>query len=187
MKKSYKIAITGAGIAISGAAVFILLRKITGNKIVRIAKTFVGQRETGNNQGFVSANFEKLMRTLGKWYSGAEWCASFARLVWMLALSGKKRIIADKLMNPSTQQTYDNFSRDTSGLFRVSQKPKTGSVVIWRSRSRPHKGHAGIYIGKMAGKHFFIEGNAKDAVRLMNYVDYKNISNDLYLRGFINW
>ncbi|MCF6240947.1 MAG: hypothetical protein L3J74_06325 [Bacteroidales bacterium] len=67
----------------------------------------------------------------------------------------------------------------------MSNKPKVGSIVIWRRRSNLAKGHAGIYAGHIAGKHYFIEGNVSNSVKLKHYTDYNNISKDLYLRGFI--
>ena len=128
-----------------------------------------------------------MMGTLGKWQPGFEWCSSFARMIWLMVLKGKQKYIAEKLLSPSTQLTYAGFEKDTSNLFSVSQTPKPGSIVIWRSRKNPAKGHAGIYIAKVSGQHYFIEGNRNNQVSLTKYPNYNKISNDLHLRGFINW
>ncbi len=187
MQKKTKIAIAGTSALALGAGVFLWIHTSVGRKIIRIAKGFIGQHETGTNTGFVNPVFEQMMKQLGGWYSGAEWCMAFARMVWLIALRGKKRLIASRLLNPSTQQSFVNVQRDNSGLLHISSKPKPGSIIIWRSRNQPSKGHAGIYIGKIAGKYFFIEGNKNDAVRLTQYIDYNVISNDLRFRGFINF
>lgn len=187
MLKKTRIAIGGTALLLAGTAAFVWYGRTKGARIVRMAKGFIGQKETGTNTGFANPVFQSMMYTLGAWRPGYEWCASFARMVWLVALKGKQRTVAEKLLDPSTQRTYSAFEKDRSGLFSVGQKPKPGSIVIWRSRSKPHKGHAGIYAGKIGGKHYFVEGNSKNAVRLNRYADYKNYSKDLYLRGFINW
>ncbi len=187
MNDKIKIALTGTALFVSGVTALIWIKAMTGSKIISIAKTFVGQKEIAPNRGFVSAHFENLMRKFGQWWSGAEWCAAFVRMVWLLALNGKQREVAKKLLSASSQQTYVNFANDTSGLFEVSQQPKIGSIAIWQRTTNPAKGHAGIYLGKVNGKHQFIEGNRNNMVALMYYDDYTRISNILVLRGFIHW
>jgi hypothetical protein len=186
MLQKQKIAIAGTSTLILSAGIWFWVRTSTGRRIIRIAKGFVGQKEIPDNAGFYNPVFQSMMSMLGAWVPGAEWCASFVRMVWLSVLKGKRKTIAKKLLSPSTQTTFTNFQKDTSGLFTVSSKPKTGSVVIWRARSNPAKGHAGIYVGKIAGKHYFVEGNKGNAVRLTSYTDYSNPTSNLYFRGFIN-
>jgi hypothetical protein len=51
------------------------------NAIVRIARGYIGQREIGTNEKFVSTDFEDKMKTVG-WSRGNAWCNFFADLVW---------------------------------------------------------------------------------------------------------
>ena len=51
------------------------------NTIVRIAKGYIGQREIGTNEKFVSTDFENKMKSVG-WSRGNAWCNFFADLVW---------------------------------------------------------------------------------------------------------
>lgn len=51
------------------------------NAIVRIARKYIGQREIGANEKFVSSDFETKMKSVG-WSKGNAWCNFFADLVW---------------------------------------------------------------------------------------------------------
>lgn len=50
------------------------------NKIVEVAKSYVGQEEISGNMGFKDFDFNKQMKAVG-FYLGAPWCAFFAKLV----------------------------------------------------------------------------------------------------------
>jgi hypothetical protein len=157
-------------------------------KIIRKAKSYIGEREIEPNQGFVSGAFQKIMYDLGQWRPGSEWCASFTRLIWLLSLSGKKKEIAARLLSPSSQLTFANFAVDKSGLFEVSNKPRPGAIIIWQSLTSPAKGHAGIFISMLGANYLTIEGNQKQKVTICSYTPAKmlNPSNAMKLRGFIN-
>ena len=186
MTKTNKILIaSSAGLVSLGAAALFLLRNRIGKRIVKTAKSFLGQKEIHPNKSFLNQAFQNLMYNLGNWRPGWEWCASFARMVWMLSLKDQQKSIASKLLSPSSQQTFIGFAKDNSGLFYVGQQPNPGSIVIWQSTKEPHKGHAGIYVGKIAGQHVFVEGNRNNQVTLTRYGNYHQISKILKLRGFI--
>jgi len=182
-----KIALIGTAVFMSGVTAFAWIKKPLGDKIISTAKKYIGQREIGKDAGFANPEFEKIMSRLGLWRSGNPWCASFARAVWLMALPEKYRSVAKMYLSPSTQATYANFANDRTGLFYVSQKPKTGSIVIWKSQKAPAYGHAGLYMGYQNGKHYFIEGNSSGQVKINAYADYTYKSSDLKLRGFIHW
>jgi len=180
--------IAGSAIATIGTA-FLLYKQF--NFVARIisqARKFVGERELEPNKGFVNQTFQKLMVNLGNWKPGYEWCACFVRMVWMLVLTGNKKVLANKLLSPSSQLTYENFEKDKSGLFSVSQTPKPGSITIWKSYSQPGKGHAGLFIQKLGGRYIFIEGNKGQKVSLTSYSENQmiNYSSTMKLRGFIH-
>lgn len=185
MDKKVKIALITTAIAGTGTLVYLMLKNRIGKRIIKVARSFIGNKEVHPNKSFLNAHFQQLMSKYGQWRTGWEWCSSFARMVWMLALKGQHRAIADKLLSPSTQLTYSRFEKDRSGLFLTGQRPKMGSIVIWQSTKEPHKGHAGIYVGKIGGKHVFIEGNRNNQVQFTQYVNYNQISKILKLRGFI--
>ncbi len=186
MNKTSKIAIFSTSIVAAGIGVFVYMKKRVQLRILRNAKSFLGQKEVHPNQAFLDPNFQNLMYTIGNWRPGFEWCACFARLIWLLSLDEKRKVIANKLLSPSTQQTFANFMNDNSGLFEVSAFPKPGSIVIWQSSKEPAKGHAGIYVGQIPGFHIFIEGNKNNQVSITKYSNYHQISKILKLRGFIN-
>jgi hypothetical protein len=164
------------------------------NRIVRYAKKFIGEQEIKDNMGFVREEFEKMMKLYGDYDTGNQWCMSFVKAIWLQKFGVKYRSLLDKIMTPSTQQTYDNFVKDTSGKFEVSDKPSKGAIVIWRQYydgEPSYKGHAGI-VQKFNDETFeTIEGNTA-AIAGIDQVaerthDYKwNVLNGLRLRGFIN-
>lgn len=51
---------------------------------VAVSQTFEGIKEVGNNQGFSSKSFEKMMKSVG-WYSGAAWCAFSLKLIYKIS------------------------------------------------------------------------------------------------------
>jgi len=160
------------------------------NKIVNKAAGFLGEEETKSNQGFKNPDFEKKMREIG-WRPESEWCAFFARMVFLNVLTGKRREIADKLISGSTQTTYRNFENDTSGLFKVSQTPTKGSIIIWQSTSNSAKGHAGIVTGTFAGGFETIEGNTyaetyNEGKVVRKKYEFSKPSKTLKIRGFIS-
>lgn len=171
-------------------AIYFLMKKLIGvrAKIVKTAKKYIGEKEIEPNMGFINPVFQKVMYDLGNWRPGFEWCASFARMIWLSALDSKKSKVAEKLLSPSSQMTYDAFSKDNSGFFEISSVPKPGAIAIWRSVKEPGKGHAGIFIGKASDKFLFIEGNKGQKVSLTSYTLEKmlNYSSSMKLRGFIN-
>jgi hypothetical protein len=181
--------ISGVGIAGVLASWLTYRQFSTIGRIIRVAKKYIGQMEIQPNMGFVNKSFEKIMTTLGQWKPGFEWCACFARMVWLSVLNGRKHEIANRLLSPSSQLTFANFAADKSGFFEVSNKPKPGAIVIWQSVNEPGKGHAGIFISMFAGQYITVEGNTpKQNVGLRKYTPERMLrpSNVLKLRGFIN-
>jgi len=159
------------------------------NKVVSIAQKFLGKEETHANKGFKDKNFEKDMKQAG-WFVGGEWCAFFAKMIMLKSLKGDKRKLAQKLMSGSSQMTFNNFKKSASQY--ISDKPKTGAIVVWQSQSNKNKGHVGIVKKVFTGGFETIEGNVNEngspgivTQRRYNTVKSYN-SNNLRLRGFIN-
>jgi hypothetical protein len=116
------------------------------DNIVSVAKSYIGQEEIRENQGFKDANFEKKMDSVG-WYKSAPWCAFLAKLIWQEAfvtLDVKGEALVKKYGSGSALTSYHNYAE--SPEFHVSQTPTIGSLVIWKEGNGP-AGHAGIVVG----------------------------------------
>lgn len=106
------------------------------NKIVQIAESYIGQEEKINNSGFKNGWFERLMRSVG-FYTGAPWCAFFAKLVW------KEAGIDNRLISGSARQTMLNATK--SGNWHTHAVE--GAIAIWImfENGKPKRnGHMGI-------------------------------------------
>lgn len=145
--------------AISLLAVFYFSQ----NRPLAKAKKHVGQLEatTGSYEvGFQSKKFENKMYKYG-FREGYDWCAIFAKSVVMDSISARKKAIINQLMNPSSQQTYNNLLRASTqyNFIKISEKPIKGAIVIWQKVTAPAFGHVGI-VAKVKGSNFStIEGN----------------------------
>lgn len=104
------------------------------NAIVRIAKGYIGQREIGTNEKFVSTDFENKMKSVG-WSRGNAWCNFFADLVWKEAYQevGSK--------NPKINEFYLNLFNS----FTPGRMPLAGSCET-TFRNMKAKGYAEEYI-----------------------------------------
>jgi hypothetical protein len=102
----------------------------------------------------------------------------------------------DELMTPSTQTTWQNFENDTSGKFKLSDKPSKGAIVIWQlyTNGVPEwKGHAGIVQNYDDNNFYTIEGNTnsqggREGIEVAQKTrDYNfDVNNGLRLKGFIS-
>lgn len=159
-------------------------------RVRRYAKKFIGEKEIAGNSGFVNTDFQAKMKTVG-WTPGAEWCSYFAKAIWIDKHSALKDKL-NKLMSGSSQQTWDNFVKDTSGKFIIDrEKAKSGDLVIWQKYSggqptSDYRGHAGIVTRADSQKFDTVEGNTTNMVSEKEH-DYSefDINNGLRLKGFI--
>jgi len=158
------------------------------NRVLRRAKKYLGEEEKPNNSGFKNPKFEAKKRSVG-WRPGDQWCNYFVRLVFLESLKNTKYYKLLKgnnldytkdysgLISSNVFVTFNNFKKDKSGLFEISDKPKRGSLVVWQSKSNPSAGHIGI-VERANNKYFkYIDGNANNVV--VNLKDQrKNIRRD---------
>lgn len=115
------------------------------DKIVSVAKSYVGNEEIQPNLGFKDSNFETKMKNVG-WYKGAPWCAFLASLIWRESFSQLDTVgfpLVKKYADGSALDTYHNFAN--SKEFHVSKTPLVGAIVIWKEGNGP-AGHAGIVV-----------------------------------------
>lgn len=167
----------------------VIYRSSAKRRVLRKARSFVGQEETGSNKGFKNARFSALMQKAG-WFKGAQWCAFFTRMVWLNALPNRYKTVAEKLLSGSSQQTYLNFKNDKSGLFQVSDRPKKGSIVVWQATRDATRGHVGIVTDVSRNTFKTIEGNSNvgghpGIVSRLEH-SFTKSPDGLKLRGFIN-
>jgi hypothetical protein len=166
------------------------------NRVVRYARKFIGEDEISGNMGFANEQFEELMRKYGDFDKGQAWCMSFAKMVWLKKFGLKYRDDLDRLITPSTQQTWANFKNEGSGKYLVGEKPSKGAIVIWQryvNGSGTYSGHAGI-VQDFDNKQFeTVEGNTNDAGGSEGYTVAEKIrpyawgvDNGLRLKGFIS-
>lgn len=132
-------------------------------RIVQMAKKYVGQREMKNNSGFKDKDFEKRMKDVG-WQDGQAWCSYFAELVWREAykITTYDKELA-KLFSGSATQTYKNFQ--LSGNWEFGATPREGALAVWRY-GVGWQGHIGIVYAldeKDPLKFLTIEGNTNQA------------------------
>jgi len=165
-------------------------------RIVRYAKKFIGEEEFSGNKGFQDEEFNQLMRDYGDFRDGQAWCMSFAKLIWIKKFGKKYEDDLNLIITPSTQTSWANFEKDTSGNFEISKKPSSGAIVIWQNYVNGvgnWTGHAGIVQRSNSESFETIEGNTNDddgsregyevAERTRKY--NWNTTNGLRLKGFI--
>jgi hypothetical protein len=164
------------------------------NRIVRYAKSFVGEEEIAGNMGFADKEFQQMIHEYGDFNPGQQWCASFVKMIWLKKFGEKYRDDLDRLLTPSTIVTWDNFSGDTSGKFKTSQEPSKGAIVIWRQYadgSPTSGGHTGIVQDYNDQTFDTIEGNSNidsspgKVAQLTRKYNF-DLDNGLRLVGFIS-
>jgi len=138
--------------------------QLLGNLVFQVANSYVGQKEVGNNAGWVDKKFEAKMVAMG-WQIGWSWCAIFYKLCLKEALEQyysmphDNSIVKDilKVYTPSVLRTVANRKEDLSLTdFTV------GSAVCWQTGNST--GHVGILMTAPNNDGIFwtIEGNTSD-------------------------
>jgi len=167
---------------------------IINDKIVEIAKRYIGQQEIRGNKGFVDLDFQSKIGEMG-WEVGQAWCMYFCELVWKEAYSDYDGMVdfLDKLFSAGAVKTFNNFKCSD---FMISRDPVPGAIIIWQTYKNGGfywTGHGGIYISPMNASYFHtVEGNTnasggREGIEVANKVrvlDF-DIRAGLVLRGFI--
>ena len=153
--------------------------------IIEVAKSYIGQEEKIRNSGFKNSWFEKLMRSVG-FYTGAPWCAFFAKLVW------KGSGVDHSLISGSVYRTMMNATK--AGNWHV--KPVDGCLAVWilfKNGKPTKKGHIGVFVFTATNWFKTVEGNTSKkgsregtiADENVHTYDWTN-QNGLRLMGFIH-
>jgi hypothetical protein len=132
------------------------------NKLVEIAKGYIGQKEKPGNSGFLDPVFEKKMIKVG-FQKGFAWCALATKLCAIEAYPEKAAEFM-KLFSPSAVTTFYNLQK---AGYKVSNSPSVGAIVVWQRYNAGKKswqGHVGI-VSEVPDRLTFkaIEGNTNAA------------------------
>lgn len=184
---------------VASLAIFLNYRR---RKIKRIAKSFQGVEEIGDNKSFTNKVLEDMLKEAG-WKSGEAWCMYYAKAIYLKAFPKLESQIK-KDLSGSTQGTWNNIANGNSSIFEIvtSGKPRVGDIAIWQRTNDASKGHAGIVVKpksmKYSNGYTTIEGNTNydpsfqgegDLVDKVQHELKYNLPNETYkglkLRGFI--
>jgi hypothetical protein len=163
-------------------------------RIIRFARSLVGQQEISGNLGFKSATLQRLMQQVG-WMRGDQWCVYYTKLVWYQMAPDTLKPLILKKISGNSQDTFKAISEDKTGAFKVSRYPLPGDIVIWQyyeSGVPQWKGHAGIVTGTETDEFYTTEGNTDVSGSTEGYIiadktrQYAyNVNNGLRLKGFL--
>ncbi len=133
------------------------------DRIVKVAKSYIGQQEIKGNKGFKDEEFEEKMREVGFQTSHA-WCSYFAELVWTEAYFDNPDMLKliKKQFSGSSFRTLQRFTE----LGMDSKDAQIGSVVIWRRKKDGKyttQGHVGIVTEVHDNYFVSVEGNTNSA------------------------
>lgn len=158
---AHKKPIIGVSMVLLAIAAILIARKANaaGRKIVAAAKRYVGIRENGNNNGWNNADFEAKMKSAG-WYSGAEWCNFFVRMLLLELTKGSVREFVNTNITGSTQLTWKNL-QTPSKYHEVLKTPCKGALIIYQKLNDPSHGHIEIFVNSASdGGYYVISGNS---------------------------
>lgn len=132
------------------------------DRVVKIARSLIGQKEIAGNAGFNDPGFQKRMAEVG-WKKTEAWCAYTGELIWKEAFTAQHVLYAelDKCFSASAVTTWENFKR--SKRFKTGQTPKRGALAIWR-HGKGWQGHLAVVVDEMPKPDFqTVEGNTNAA------------------------
>lgn len=138
------------------------------DKVVEIARGYIGETELPSNGGWKDIAFQHKMEAVG-WHKGEAWCCYTTELIWkeaFKALGHPLYAYLDKLFSGSTIATAANFK--ASPHFKTGQTPRKGAVAIYREGLGGWTGHAVIVEEVIPNSNAYksIEGNTnKDGGR----------------------
>jgi len=128
-------------------------------EILKVARSYIGQEEIGNNEGWKDKKFQADMVRAG-WQNGHSWCAYFVEKVTDEAYNNIK-------VFPWTRDFFNNyiFSAGAVATFNNAKKkglttdvPIPGYFMAWQ-RKGDWQGHIGIVESVDNGMLTTIEGN----------------------------
>jgi hypothetical protein len=147
-----------------GSSIAVVAALVIGYRYraAKIAEKWVGITEKGDNAAFSNDVFEAMMKSVG-WRSGEAWCMYLAKAIHIETFPKDKDKI-NKLLTGSTQLSWKNVTKDTSGLYKIvtSGQPQRGDIAIFQRVTDTSKGHAAIVIERGGNSFKTIEGNTNN-------------------------
>lgn len=143
------------------------------DKILAIAKGYIGQEEIQPNLGFKDPVFNAKMIAVG-FYRSASWCGFFVMLVLFEAYADALDILKylKRYCSPSTHQMWLNFKASKEVI--TGHIPKPGAVCFWAEGDGTN-GHVGICNWSDGVKYFTCdEGNTNGAGGREGYRVWEN-------------
>lgn len=147
------------------------------DRLAFVANGFEGEKEIAGNKGFVHPWVQTLMEESG-FVPGYSWCMITVECIYRLGIRWLRKQTgesynqlwqeATSLINPSTQNTYNNFKLRAS-QFKVTPigeakytNLRVGDIVIFVNPKDRIHGHAGIIVEVWEDHFITIEGNTND-------------------------
>jgi hypothetical protein len=132
------------------------------NKIIEVAKKYVGMKENDGNKFDENSILGQVLHKAGQ-KDGEAWCAYFAEAVFCEACPDRNSEFR-KIFSASAVKTYENFQAEK---FNCGSIPMTGALVVWKrykDGKATWQGHVGI-VSKVNpdGSFYSIEGNTNSA------------------------
>ena len=140
-------------------------------RVVEIARSFIGKKEISGNKGWNDKKFQRLMELCG-WETSQAWCAYFVELVYKLAVEQEPEkwpknpfvVYLNKLHSAGAVKTYDNFAG--TEFFTATKIPEPGSLICYRKyiNGQPSwQGHIGIVEKYQNNSIYTFEGNTNSS------------------------
>lgn len=139
----------------------------TSEKVIEIAQSQVGYKETGNNQTKYSKFFDTdAWQYFNTKKQGADWCAIFVH--WCVYQVAGKKLTAKLFGEPAPKNNCSAgvkyFYEYMKAAKLIVTKPQKGDVIFLNSF-----GHVGLVESVDSKKVYTIEGNASNAVKRRSY------------------
>jgi hypothetical protein len=184
--KQHIIPIGIIGIGITTLSGFMIYKAYSGKRILTEAQKYIGQQEIKPNMGWVNKHFETLMKSVG-WKQKDDYCVTFTKLILLKTLKGKRREFVKRYFTPSSQTTWMNLIKHKDkGLYKLSKKPKPGSIAFYKHMQKNWRGHADIVKKEDKDGFTVISANGSIGVEIKKRA-YTYNSNTFRLLGFVNF
>ncbi|GGH02766.1 CHAP domain-containing protein [Pedobacter zeae] len=115
---------------------------IRANKIIEVARQYLGIIENPGNTGWKNTAFQNMMVKVG-WYLKAAWCAFFTKAVYLEAYADNPAV-TKAIKNCFTGGALDTYRRvKADGTFKTGSEPKKGAIAVYQ-HGNGSTGHVGI-------------------------------------------
>lgn len=115
---------------------------LSGNKILRNARKWLGVQEIGNNAGFNNPIFERKIKAVG-FLPGFNYCSFFVKMVLKDAINDDNIV---NLITGSSRTTFENLKISNKVIYFTDwKKAKPGDLVFYKWVNSQWRGHVDIF------------------------------------------